>query len=351
MIKHLTILLLLTSGHTHATPNLAEVYGTTWHRNLHRPRRDGAIGGEVQTSLLTITNSYSRTSMAPVLSTSYYQNLDYLLSGLYSQATLEIYRSRYPVRWGVGELDLQLGKDFYRTNSSHAGVNIGGTIPGHYSPWAFGFGATATATPWSNGRHELQAIFAANYRYQFGVHDWRRVGVKNCYDARDYCIGTIGQPGMHRASDILCARVDVQPGDYVDALLGLSYSYGNWTLDAGYELFAQAAEEVSLKKDSWSDDTYGFVSKAYYENRMHLPFRRTDIAGVDHVGQYINRCDLNTRYGETQSYAIHTMYAGLGYIFNNWRYPLLLKLGGTRRIAAYRAPSRFSIFSTIALSF
>ena len=278
----------------------------------------------------------------------------------------------------LGDLDILVGWDFYREADAHVGVNVGLTFPtsseggathvfdsqaGNGDHWGLGAGATATFTPWSDSDQELEVVFALNYRYLFESSERRTLGIKGHNWGQYMNIGTIGCVGIQPAANALTSNVDVTPGSEVDALIGLAYTWDDWTLDIGYNIYARESEDIDLKRCSWVDCAYGFAGKNYCSDDSVEPeFTRADIAKAGHAicraqcsdgtaGPFINRCDLDKSAAETPSFATHKLYAGIGYTATGWEYPMQFKLGTFYEWASSRkSPENWSIFGGLGIS-
>ncbi len=278
----------------------------------------------------------------------------------------------------LGDLDFLVGWDFYREDDAHVGINAAVTFPtssdagsrnafepraGNGDHWGLGAGATASFTPWSDDDQELEIIFAANYRYLFEGEERRVLGVKGQNWGHYMLVGTVNCVGVQPAANVLATKVDVTPGSEIDALVGLAYTWNDWTFDIGYNIYARETEDVDLKKNSWCDCTYGFAGKDYCADRSMPCFTEADIAKCDHAiccaqcsdgdaGPFINRCDLDTSVAETPSFATHKLYGGVGYTTTDWEYPVQFKVGAFYEWASSRkSPENWSIFGGVALSY
>ena len=315
-----------------AAGSLARQYGITWHRQLHHDKRKGSLGGELQ-ALLVCEHSSGYHPRCFEYEVAYYQNLDGLHDGLYSQIdfTTSI-DAQNPLEdvLDCHDVNVMVGNDLLRSEAAHAGLNLGCTIPVVSDHFAVGFGGTATCTPWAKGCGELEVIFAANYRYLLTGQERRFISVKGQDWSFYQLIGHADSSYAKPSANVLNTKVDVTPGARFDGLVGLAYTWQDFTFDAGYSLYARESEDVRLRGDSWIDDKYTYA--------------------ID--GTYINRNDLDTTAAQTPGYISHKMYGGIGYTVATWRHPMQCKVGGFYEwFSVEHTPQNWSVFGGIALSF
>ena len=359
-ITHL-LLIALFVGTTLYPENLAQQYGTAWHRRLHRPRQPRSVGGELQLPIFIYRRNGTRRRDELSFAISYYQNLDVITEGLYALAQLtdaqgkrsKLFSQRY---FSYEDLDVLVGMDFYRSETAHASLNVGATFPLHHRHYAVGGGATASCTPWRDTKSEFEVLFALNYRHELSRQSRNLITVRGIENAWRYAIGTIGEVGAPSGGNnqLLWLEVTKHPGNHIDLLLGTSFTTHGWTFDAGYNLVAADEVQARIPRSAWKADTHGFASENYCINRSHLPFRQVDSIGIWHPGKFINYDDLDPWSAGSSFFSKHMAYAGIAYSTKGSRYfrPIQLKLGGTYTFAGSGfSLARWALFLSYTISF
>jgi hypothetical protein len=269
---------------------------------------------------------------------------------------------------GLADINVMLGYNFLYENKKYFTGNIALLIPtgtdpdgiyrfepivGNGGHWGLGAGFDGKFQLWSDDDRALDLSVVANYKYLFKGTEKRTMNFKygttteyNATYERDlramwgpYMLG--GQSGATEATPLanfLTQNVDVTPGSQIDAMLMLAYNFKHWTIDFGYELYAQEKEKVVVQ--SWTDDTYGVAHAKWNTNNAFLTATvplETIYRGASEVtgsaaarsGYTIDNSHLLPGDAETPSKLMHKLFGGVGYAFSDWRYPLMAGLGGS----------------------
>lgn len=70
--------------------------------------------------------------------------------------------------------------------------------------------------------------------------------------------------GVQPAANVMALDHTIKPGFQLDALLGVSTAWKQWTIDLGYNLYWHQEEKATIKAlDTWKDDQYAFAHNHY----------------------------------------------------------------------------------------
>jgi hypothetical protein len=244
---------------------------------------------------------------------------------------------------GIADIDLTLGYHFLNKDDMAAAINLGLTVPtgnesdgkymfepiyGNGGHFGFGGGLLGSFQVWGDANHNFKLNAAMNYRYLFKGTEKRILGLPSL-DKKEMSVyallGKNNQKGCVPAPNILTRNVNVTPGSQMDGIVGLGYNNEGFTIDLGYNLFFREAESVSLK-DKFTDGEYG-IAKRDYDTSSAFNFS-------SNKEKEISNTTVRTSAAETPSQLTHKFYGGLGYIFRDWEYPLMLGAGGHYEIAS-----------------
>ncbi len=249
----------------------------------------------------------------------------------------------------VADIDIALGYKFLDKANYHMSINLGFTIPtgsdpdgndvfesivGNANHWAFGAGLDFGAKLWNSGDQNIKLAIALNYRYLFESSEDRTLGLKDANGAlipwgQYYLVGerakALNAQQLIPAANILTRNVDVTPGSQLDAILGLAYNNGGWSVDLGYNLFWKECEDVDFK-GTWDDVKYAVANIAADMTSADLLNTAQDFT--------IAKANIDVAAAETPSYLTHKIYGGVGYIFKEWEYPLMLGLAAHYEFAS-----------------
>ena len=248
----------------------------------------------------------------------------------------------------VADIDIALGYKFLDKANYHMSINLGFTIPtgsdndgtfvfepivGNGNHWAFGAGLDFGAKLWGDNDQNIKLAIALNYRYLFESSEDRTLGLKDADGVvqpwgQYYLLGQVGKPiatqQLIPAANVLTRSVDVTPGSQLDAILGLAYNNGGWSVDLGYNLFWKEQGDVDFK-GSWEDDKYAVAA---IDQDMAAG------GNFDTAAWHVTKERIDISVAETPSYLTHKIYGGVGYIFKEWEYPLMLGLAAHYEFAS-----------------
>jgi len=215
------------------------------------------------------------------------------------------------------------------------------------------------------------------------------------------------------AANITTLNVNVTPGSQFDGIAALTYNNSGWSLDLGYNLYLRAREKVSLKGNccetpcatpctttcpttsscspckpacdtgcasSIAANRYGIASRGFATGRLGgVPFAGSTVPTTQ--GQDFDGCTtaflacppackpacspcgttpsttpntlgtLNTCVAQTPSQISNKIFAGVGYIFKEWDYPLMLGATGSYEWANDAALDQWLVGAKIGIGF
>ncbi|MFC1894637.1 hypothetical protein ACFLYH_01670 [Candidatus Dependentiae bacterium] len=277
----------------------------------------------------------------------------------------------------VADIDFVIGYKFLDKEKYHMSINLGLTIPtgtdpdgidifeavvGNGNHWGFGGGLDFGATLWDGDDQNIKFTSALNYRYIFESSETRTLGLKNTAGTlldwgQYYLVGKVGDTSGTPAANILTTSVDVEPGSQLDFIAALAYNNGGFSIDLGYNLFWKDHEDVSLK--NWTDDVYGLIANRHdmttaltlvgehWSNGTVNSAQAYDVAGTIKI----NKANIDTGVAETESSVTHKIYGGLGYIFKEWEYPLMLGVAGHYEFADNDGIENWGIWGKLGIAF
>lgn len=274
---------------------------------------------------------------------------------------------------GVADIDIVLGYKFLDKENYHASLNLGFTIPtgndpdgeyvfeaivGNLNHWALGFGLDFGARLWEDEDQDIKFTAAMNYRYLFESSEKRTMGIGCLPFGQYFLVGEIGkfidEQTFKPAANLMTRDLDVTPGSQIDAILMFTYNNGGFTFDLGYNFFWKDSEDVDCKKDCCVTGEYGIaditmVLTDAYEFGIPADGIRGakwllkdccsdkcgDSCGTSCCTTDCNTCELpadgttlymNPKAAATPSQDTHKIFGGIGYIFKEWEYPMMLNL-------------------------
>lgn len=281
----------------------------------------------------------------------------------------------------VSDIDVLFGYNFYHKRSHHAGIYIATTIPtgnkakGQYlfEPlvgdgkfWNLGAGLDTKWRLWESRKNNIEFLFNFDMRYIFNNTQKRTLGLKK--DSGEilnfgqyYLAGQKDLLPLYPMANFLTQDVKIKPNAQLEGLLGLAFNLSNFTIDLGYNLFWKNKEGATLK-NSWLDDTYAIANAEYLTldddgHGYYGPFNPDSVyhyAAVADTGitGAINSGNIDLEAVKTPSQVTHKIYAGLGYAFNQWRYPLLMGIGADYEFASSNAAlQQWALWLKLGLSF
>ncbi len=272
----------------------------------------------------------------------------------------------------VADIRLELGYDLARDDNYHASIRLNFTIPTSSSPNSrrlfeaqsgngghFEFGTRVDAhheCVWSGGDLTFGIHGAVDYMYVFESDERRVLGFKTKQgDPVDYgwyiLGGEVGQAGTFPLANVLCRKVDVEPGSKLEILAAASLDWVGVTLDLGYDYFWREREHLALHDCDWCDDTFG-VAKCEYNASNEFTNDDVFTLGLPSAKPTIQAEDLDLHPARTASYRSHKIFAGLGYTFHNWDTPFGFGIGGHYEWGEGRvALDTWSVWGKLSLAF
>lgn len=263
---------------------------------------------------------------------------------------------------GIADIDVMLGYTFAHKKRYRAGINIDVLFPTGKTPkgelllepvhgnghhWGLGCGLDLGVTLYKRENKSIELMIVGQYKYLFEGTEKRTLDYIRVNDTKPsagyYNLGgQTGETGVFPLANILTQDIKVTPGSLFDGILALAFNVGNFTFDIGYNLFAKESEKVALK-NAWSNDTYAVAIYTYdTANAFNTYVQATGAnptafayngaqAGTNAA---INEDHLDFSTIQTPSQVTHKAYAGLGYVFNKMKYPLMIGCGGSYEAAA-----------------
>jgi len=293
---------------------------------------------------------------------------------------------------GVADIDVALGYKFLDYATYYASIAVAITIPtgneadgiwlfepivgnGHH----FGVGGDIEGMYqiWGDHNSNLKLLFKAKYRYLFESSEKRTLGLKTLKDGAPSCrsedcptdcngkpikaerpwghytlLGCTGQRSLVPAANITTVNVQVTPGSQFDTILGLNYVFKGITFDIGYNLYYRESEDVILMGRSTDNcrvscnvdfsnyavaarglDTQKFIPST--TNEFKFAINNASVDGGDVAAATLTADQASAtgtivtpRAAETPSQLTHSLYGGLGYVFDKWSLPLMAGIGG-----------------------
>jgi len=287
---------------------------------------------------------------------------------------------------GISDIDLMIGCNFIKKETSHVGVNIGFNIPTGkkstgaylfepvYGTQSFGFGGGIEGSKrfLGNEKHNLKINFAADYRYLFKGSEKRILGLGadnfgqyELIATRLDNVSTANPIPLFPAANLLNQSVNVTPGSQIQGIIGFAYNYRGFTIDLGYNLYGRESELVKAKgtvippvneytrvtiATQATAGTYGTASKGLIATTGYtsevgavgpsssggafgsLP-TQFDTAGAASQ-PWLVPGDVVTGVAATPSQFTNSIYAGIGWAAKEWRCPLMVGIGGKYEFAS-----------------
>jgi len=290
------------------------------------------------------------------------------------------------------DIDIMLGWRFLDKKNYYLAINAGMTIPTSHVPtgewlfepiagngnhWAFGAGFDFGWTMWNDDEQNLKLAVALNYRYLLEGTEKRTMGLKDHNGTpirwgQYYLVGelnkALNEMQFYPAANYLTRYMNIEPGSQLDAILQFSYNNGGLTIDLGYNLFWKDSEEAKLKY-AWEDGKYAVprrtqetattVSTQLFLNRANVAYNAVAALGggggaeftINNTAATNSYLAIDIRAAETPSQVTHKIYGGLGYIFREWNYPVMLNLAGHYEFAGDDGIENWGIWGKIAIGF
>lgn len=291
----------------------------------------------------------------------------------------------------VADIDVILGYKIFDKDKYNVSLNLGLTIPvgndsdgvwafepivGNGNHWALGGGLDACVSLWEDGDQNIKLTTAANYRYLFESTEKRTLGLINEAGnkvdwGQYYLVGLIDQVrGTQQltpfANDgIGTVNMNIEPGSQLDAIAYLTYNNGGWNIDLGYNFFWKEKEDANLKT-AWTDGKYGIAivgqTMAQNDGNPNFEYTNGNAVGDNAVGGALalvnatysaadHAYGIDTSAAETPSIDTHKVFGNVGYIFNDWEYPVMLGFGGAYEFADQKGLENWQVFGKVGIKF
>lgn len=270
---------------------------------------------------------------------------------------------------GLADIEIGLGYKFLNKEKYAASLALGFNIPTGESKDAdyllaptigntehFGLGADlcAMARVWSKDESNLKLHLKLKYRYLFENSEFRTFNFQNAAKTlgglSHYYLLAQKEANTSNAAKVLIPaanvttlKCDVDLGSQFEGVLALSYANGGFNCELGYNMFFREDESVELK-DTIAKDTYVVAAPG------------TDYAGTTPVvfptSDFITNDSLVVSSAETPSIFTNGIFGGLGYVFKEWKYPLMLGLGAKYDWAANNSMyDQYAVYGKIGIGF
>ena len=266
---------------------------------------------------------------------------------------------------GVADIEVTLGYKFLNKEKYHLGLNLAIIIPtgndgegkhlfeaiyGAGKHFGFGGGLDAQARIWGDCDHNIKLNLVANYRYLFESSEHRLYRIKD-YHFAYLNLGRVTDSKLTPAPNALTLNSDVTPGSMFDGILAFAYNNGGFCFDLGYNMYFREDEDVHVKGDLPTGDGH-----AWYIAKRDISFgtgHTTFVASTDAQSTTaLTKDSLDSESASTPSQFTNSVYAGLGYAFKEWDYPLMLGIGGKYEFAAKNsAIEQWQLWGKASLSF
>lgn len=284
---------------------------------------------------------------------------------------------------GLADVDMVLGYNFLNNNKYHVDVNVALSLPVGNKPTGeylfepvygtrhvgIGGGIDADARIWGTDCHHIKVNFKANYRYMIQATEKRMLSLNHkqwgqyvllaSADPDTTVLGNNQEDETNRsfltpAANILNQYCDVTPGSQFDAMLGFSYKRCGLSLDLGYNFYARERERVKSQQlipgktyvvaARGLDITTNIVageagdsSSEPFADNAAIADGNTVINGSATpmvASDYISHEDIDANAAATPAQITNSIYAGAGYLFKAYGYPVFLGIGGKYEFAA-----------------
>lgn len=257
---------------------------------------------------------------------------------------------------GIADIDLRMGYAFLQRSRGNLGLSVGLTIPtgnqpeaksafeaiyGNGGHWGFGLGAEGRYQLWNNENAALDIHANSDYRYLFTNTERRTFGI-NGLTLGQYRIIAEPVANSHTvqaipAANALTLSTDVTPGMQLDNVVGFTYTYGGLSIDLGYNLYYRDRESLKLR-DRWDDAAYVYLTDNPAARAIEFGGGAAaggtalNAAAATHTALASTAIDFEA--ARTPVQLSNKILGGVGYIFKEWEYPIMLGAG-----AHYEIPS------------
>ena len=208
------------------------------------------------------------------------------------------------------------------TSNQPEGEYLFEPVYGNGRHWGVGAGLDGRFEVWKKDDMSVDVLFAMQAEYLFKASEMRTLGYAVAGKVVPFgyykLAGQIGKLTVFPAANVLTRKVGVVPGGQFEGMAGFVFNWGKFTFDLDYTLFMKERETIELR--DWDDGIYGIVSQSFL----------TTSAFAAGDGTMITQANgLSIEAASTPAQVTHKLSGGFGYCFNEWKYPVLLGLGGS----------------------
>jgi hypothetical protein len=267
---------------------------------------------------------------------------------------------------GIADIDLRMGYAFLQSSRGSLGINVGLTVPtgnqadskfafdaiyGNSNHWGFGAGLEGRYQFWNNEDADLSIHANADYRQLFTNTERRTLGIKGIEWGQYRTVAQVSASSANvqatPAANVLTQSVDVTPGTQLDNVVGLTYNYGGLTLDIGYNLYYRDRDSVKLR-DAWDDTKYVYATNdgaaaGVAANAAGTTFGLggvTPLNGTVASFAKLTNDVIDYDVARAPIQITNKVMGGVGYVFKDWQYPLMLGAGANYDIPVDNAAVR-----------
>ncbi|MCF7800099.1 hypothetical protein K9M16_03830 [Candidatus Babeliales bacterium] len=267
---------------------------------------------------------------------------------------------------GVADIDVALGYNIFKHKHNRVALKLDLVIPtgnkakgqyifepicgnGHY--WAFGGGLVSTCRLWQQENDSIQFLLNADLKYLFRTTQKRTLGLiadngSKINFGQYYLGGKAGESVLFPLANVLTRDIRITPGLEFEGMAAFAFNTKNFTLDLGYNIFARQGENASL--NGWENDTYA-IAATDFDTTGNFAAANID---PTYIKDYIARSNLDLETLKTPTQITHKFYAGLGYAFNQCRFPVILGLGSSYEFSSNNgAIENWAVWGKLGISF
>ncbi|MFA5074713.1 MAG: hypothetical protein WC436_01265 [Candidatus Babeliales bacterium] len=268
---------------------------------------------------------------------------------------------------GVADIDIAIGYNIFKHKHNRVALKLDVVIPtgnkakgqyifepiaGNGQYWAFGGGFVSTCRLWQEENDSIQFLLNADLKYLFRTTQKRTISLKEDDGKKIpfghyYLGGKSGEQVLFPLANVLTRDVKVTPGLEFEGMAAFAFNTKNFTLDLGYNIFAKEGENASLK-NSWEANTYAIAATDFDTTGAFAA------ANIDttYIKNFITSSNLDLEALKTPTQITHKFYGGLGYAFNQCRYPVMLGLGSSYEFSSNNgAIENWAIWGKLGISF
>jgi hypothetical protein len=265
---------------------------------------------------------------------------------------------------GVADVAFAIGYNFLNDEDYRVGLNLGVTFPTGTKPdgeflygqrvgtnhWGLGVGFEAGVNVWSSDSLDLEMMLVANYCYLFKDKEMRTPGMSGAAgnDFLQYALGdkdgALAGDKFFPLANKTTVDYDVTPGSQFEMLLNVALTWSGFTFDLGYNLYYRDAEIVELRE---YDAKIGLASTTAAANR---PTEATNRPAPTLMSEENFKATALATMA-TPSQLTNKVYAGVGYAWNEWEYPVLLGVFGGYEFSENNACEQWSVGGKVGVTF